>query len=79
MACLIICTARREQTCSSNSKACPGDIFHSDFVDGRPAFFDVMLRNTVQAKYVFEAAEIVGAAARPRELEKDYEHEQSVI
>ena len=71
--------ARREQTCSSNSKARPGDIFHSDFVDGRPAFFDAAVRNTVQAKYVGEAAEMTGAAARAGELEKDYKHEQSVL
>ena len=62
--------ARREQTCSSNCKARPGDIFHPDFVDGRPAFFDVTARNTVQAKYVCEAAEMAGAAARAGELER---------
>ena len=50
--------ARREQTCSSNSKARPGNIFHPDIVDGRPAFFYVTVRNTVQAKYVCEAAEM---------------------
>ena len=61
--------ARREQTCSSNSKARPGDIFHPEFVDGRPAFFDVTVRNTIQAKYLCEAAEIVGAATRAGELE----------
>ena len=61
---------RREQTCSSNSKAHPGDIFHPDFVDGRPACFDVTVCNTVQAKYVCDAAEMAGAAARTGELER---------
>ena len=63
----------------SNSKAHPGDVFHPDFVDGRPAFFEVTVRNTVQAKYVCEAAEMAGAAARAEDLEKDYKHEQSVL
>ena len=65
--------AKREQTCSSNSTARPGDIFHPDFVDGRPAFFDVTVRNTVHA------AEMAGASAKARELEKDYKHEQSIL
>ena len=63
--------ARREQTSSSNSRARPGDIFHPDFVDGRPAFFDVTVRNTVQAKYVCESAEMAEAAARAGEMEKE--------
>ena len=71
--------ARREQTCSSNSKARPRDIFHSDFVDGRSAFFDVTVCNTVQAKYVCQAAERAEAAARAGEMEKSYKHEQSVL
>ena len=64
---------------ASNSKACSGVIFHPDFVDARPAFFDVTVHNTVQARYVCEAAEMAGAAARAGELEKDYKHEQSVL
>ena len=39
--------ARREQTCSSNFKARSGDVFHPDFVDGRPTFFVVTVRNSV--------------------------------
>ena len=35
--------ARREQTCSGSSRARPGDIFHPDFADSRPAFFDVTM------------------------------------
>ena len=71
--------ARREQTCSGSSRARPGDIFHPDFADGRPAFFDITVRNTVQAKYVCEAAEMAGAAAMAGEMEKDYKHEDSVL
>ena len=70
---------RRERTCSSKSKACPGDIFYTDFVDGRPAFFDVTVRNTVQTKYVSEAAEMAGAAASAEELESDFKHKKSVL
>ena len=62
--------ARREQTCFSKSKASPGDICYPDIVDGRPAFFDVTVRNTVQAKYVCETAEMAGAATRAGELER---------
>ena len=71
--------ARREQTCSGSSRARPGDIFHPDFADGRPAFFEVTVRNTVQAKYVCEAAEMAGATAMAGEMEKDYKHEDSVL
>ena len=71
--------ARREQTCSGSSRACPGDIFHPDFADGSPAFFDVTVRNTVQAKYVCEAAEMAGAAAMAGEIEKNYKHKDSVL
>ena len=71
--------ARREQTCSGSSRARPGDIFHPDFADGRPAFFDVTVRDTVQAKYVCEAAEMAGAATMAGEMEKDYKHEDLVL
>ena len=61
--------ARREQTCSGSSgssRARPGDIFHPDFADGRPSFFEVTVRNTAQAEYVCKAA---GTAAMAGEME----------
>ena len=34
-------SCRREQNCSSNHQSRPGDIYHSDFLNGNPAFFDI--------------------------------------
>ena len=32
---------RKEQRCAGSRLDCPGDVFHPDFVHGKPAYFDV--------------------------------------
>ena len=41
----------------------PGDVFHPDFQQGRPAYFDIMIRNSLQSSYISMSAREAGAAA----------------
>ena len=55
-----------------------GDIFHPDFQDGRPAYFDVTVRNTLQPAFLAEAAICPGVAAEAGEAAKDLHHAAAV-
>ena len=70
--------SKREQKCGGESNNRPGDVFHPDFLEGRPAFFDVSVRNSLQPSYVSKAAIKPGAAAEAGEIEKDEKHERAV-
>ena len=71
-------SARREQNCSANSYPHPGDIYYPDFLDGRPAFFDVTVRNSLQPVCISAAAFTAGAAAAAGEVDKDQKHDRNV-
>ena len=48
----------------------PGDIYHPDFTNnGKPAFFDITVRNSLQPSYIVAAATSTGAAALAGEME----------
>ena len=47
---------RREQRCSSDNSTRPGDVFHPDFDQGRPTYFDLKVRNSLQLSYIVQAA-----------------------
>ena len=49
----------------------PGDIYHPDFSDGHPAYFDVSVRNTLQPGNHNRASTDAGAAAIAGDMEKD--------
>ena len=51
----------------------PGDVFHPDFQQGRPAYFDITIRNSLQSSYISMSAREAGAAALAGESEKDRE------
>ena len=70
---------KREQRCSSHNHHRPGDIYHPDFLDGKPGFFDITVRSSLQSRHVISAANSAGAAAQAGELEKDDRHEENVI
>ena len=70
---------KREQRCSSHNHHRPGDIYHPDFLDGKPGFFDIKVRSSLQSRHVISAANSAGAAAQAGELEKDDRHEENVI
>jgi hypothetical protein len=53
----------------------PGDVYHPDFDQGCPTYFDISVCNSLQASYIIQAAIHAGVAG---ELEKDYCHNSSV-
>ena len=48
----------------------PGDIYHPDFINEKPAFFDVTVRNSLQSCYGVTCATSAGTAALAGEGEK---------
>ena len=55
-----------------------GDVYHPDFLLGRPAYFDITIRNSFQPSYVVHSAHCAGAAAAAGEIEKDDRHMANV-
>lgn len=53
-----------------DSQTRPGDVFHPDYSDGRPTFFDLSVRNTLQLATINHASSTVGVAAECRKDEK---------
>ena len=41
-----------EQRCSAENFKRPGDLYHPDFLEGCPAFFDVSVRNSLQPSHI---------------------------
>ena len=39
------------------------NVFHPDFQQGRPAYFDITIRNSLQLSYISMSAREAGAAA----------------
>jgi hypothetical protein len=56
----------------------PGDVYHPDFDQGCPTYFDISVHSSLQASYIIQAAVHAGVAAEAGELEKDYCHNSSV-
>ena len=71
---------RREQHCCSDNQSRPGDIFHPDFLRGRPAYFDLSaaVRNSLQQSFIVSSAITAGSAASAGEMEKDLRHQLNV-
>ena len=55
-----------------------GDVYHPNFLFGRPAYFDITIRNTVRLKFVANSANAAGSAAETGEHEKDLKYEEVV-
>ena len=53
-------------------------MYHPDFLNCHPAYFDVLERNMLQLGNPHHASTDVGAAAIAREIEKDNKHAGSV-
>ncbi len=70
--------ARREQRVSGESQARPGDIYHPDYSNGYPTFFDISVRNTLQPSVINRAASSAGVAASEGEAQKDQKHKALV-
>ena len=56
----------------------PGDIYHPDFLHGKPAYFDVSVRNSFHLAYTVKSAVQPGSAAEAGEIEKDSRHDSDV-
>ena len=65
---------KREQRCGFILD-CPRDVFHPDYLFGKPAYFDVTVCNHLQDSLLSQSA--VFAALRS-EVEKDAHYEEAV-
>ena len=70
---------KEQRTGGQDSSHRPGDIYHPDFINGKPAFFDITVRNSLQPRYVVSSATSAGTAALAGEAEKDERHEEDVV
>ena len=68
-------SVRREERIWGDSRDRPGNIFHPDFDDCRPTYFDISVRHTLQPGNLNRASTNAGAAAVAGEMEKDQKHE----
>ena len=68
----------REQKSSSENDSRPGDIYHPNFLYGRPAYFDVTVCNSFQPKFLAHSAYSAGFAALDGEIAKDCKYDSQV-
>ena len=71
-------SCRREQRCLSDDNSRPGDLYHPDFLLGRPAYFDITVRNSLLPQFLINSSLQAGAAAASGELEKDSKYLEAV-
>jgi len=69
--------ALHEQRVSGDNQSRPGDLYHPDFCQGCPAFFDVSVCNTLSPSLISQVS--VFAAAADGEALKDKQHEANVV
>ena len=69
---------RLEQRCASDRQMRPGDVYHPSFCNGRAAFFDLTVRNTLQPAFLACGSETAGVAAEAGIAAKDAAHEAAV-
>ena len=69
---------KKEQRCNSHNNARPGDVFHPDFLQGRAAYFDITVMNSLQTSYLLESATQPGAAAAGGDSEKIARYQEEV-
>ena len=57
----------------------PGDVYHADFIDGRPGYFDVTIRNSAAFLYI-ESSDQSWCSSRSSGMRKRYQyrHETNV-
>ena len=69
---------KREQRCGSNLDR-PGDVLHPDYSYGKPAYFDVTVRNPFQDSLLSQSAVLAGVAASWGEVEKDAHYIEALL
>ena len=57
----------------------PGDIFHPNFSDGKPTYFDISMWNSLLPQFLSRASLVAGIASSAGEMDKDakYGHDVS--
>ncbi|XP_062518264.1 uncharacterized protein LOC134193447 [Corticium candelabrum] len=70
--------SRVEECCSSTSFNRPGKVYHPNFTNGKPAYFDVSIWNTMQPSYIIPSSTLAEAAAFAEGEEKDAHHQADV-
>ena len=65
---------RWEQGVSGESASRPGDVFHPDFHNGPPTYFDISVRSAVYSGIISHSASALGFAVLKGEMEKDAWH-----
>ena len=65
---------RREQGVSGESSSHPGDVFHPDFHNRHPTYFDISVRSAVHSGVITHSAVSPGFAALRGKMEKDAQH-----
>ena len=66
------------ERCSSTSFNRPGDVYHPNFTNAKPAYFEVSIWNTMQPSYIIPSSNLAGADAFAGEEEKDAHHQMDV-
>ena len=57
----------------------PGDVYHPNFLFGRPAYFDVTMCNSFQQRFVSHSASNAGFAALEGEISKCMKYDAQVF
>lgn len=71
-------SVRREQRISGDSHDRPGDIYHPDFANGRPTYFDISIANSLQPSKISHTATTAGIVGTQAECMKDRKHADNV-
>ena len=67
-----------KKRCGPDTNNRPGHVFHPNFFNGRPVYFDVTVRNSFQPKFIQHSSITSGAATQAGEEEKDLRQEEEV-
>ena len=57
---------------------CPGDIFHPDFSDGKPTYFDISVQNSLLPQFFSGTSFVAGIASSAGEMDKDAKYDHNV-
>ena len=73
-------TVCREQRITGYCHDRPRDIYmyHPDFSNGKPSFFDISVRSSSQASFISQCSITTGVAGARGEMQKDEKHRQLV-
>ena len=55
-------TVCREQRITGDSHDRPGDIYHPDFSNGKPSFFDISVQSFLEASFISQSSITAGVA-----------------